>query len=370
MSAVPCRTGKTSMRILRRYVFGELVGPFFLGLAIFTFILFIGVMRDLAEMIVQVGGGLLRLVPYVPLFSLSYSLPMAMLTATLLAMSRLSSENEVTAIRSCGISPVQVLMPALCAALVLSVLSLKLNGQIVPSARHSYEQLLRHVGVRKPEVIFREGTLIEDFEQCSIFIGKRKDDRLFDVLISRESASGYKTTIKAETALLTIDDEIRLAEMELFRGFITTPGADPTDTDETEFKSYRIKFLLPALPSTEVKRTQEMTDEELKDEIQDYRKKGLPSTMLEMELQERWSLAFASFAFVMVSGPLALRLKRGGKSAGFGLSIFVMVAYYLLLTAGEAMGERGIVPPAAAMWMPNVVLGLTGSALLIRTVRR
>ncbi len=358
------------MGILRRYFFSELVGPFFLGLTIFTFILFIGVMRDLAEMVVQVGGGLLRLVPYVPLFSLSYSLPMAMLTATLLAMSRLASENEVTAIRSCGISPMHVLVPALCAALALSALSLKLNGQIVPSARHSYEQLLRRVGVRKPEVIFREGVLIEDFEKCTIFIGKRTDDHLFDVLISRESDSGIKTTTKAETALLRIDDESGRAEMELFRGVITKFGENVTDADETEFKSYRIVFSLPLLPSPGVKRSREMTDNELKDRIQEYRDKSLSSTRLETELQERWSLAFASLAFVMVSGPLALQMRRGGKSAGFGLSLFVMVLYYLLLTAGEAMGERGILPPAPAMWMPNVVLGLTGSILLVRTARR
>ena len=88
-----------------------------------------------------------------------------------------------------------------------------------------------------------------------------------------------------------------------------------------------------------------------------------------VEIHKKFALSFACLVFVLFGPPIALRFPRGGVGVTIGVSIVVFGAYYVCLMGGEALADNGRLPPFIAMWIANVVFGLTGVALLWRVER-
>ena len=77
------------------------------------------------------------------------------------------------------------------------------------------------------------------------------------------------------------------------------------------------------------------------------------------ELHSRFAFPFASLVFAVVAVPLGMQNRRSGKSAGFSTSIGVLLAYYVVQSLLRTLAEKGSLPPALAMWLPNIIfLGL------------
>src|SRR6202035_1647418 len=143
------RAGRT--RIIRdvrlrldRYILSEIVGPMGLGFLVYTFILLLRFLFQSAEMIIRrglpvsiVGKLLLVTLPNIVVLTL----PMSLLFGILIAVGRLSSDSELTAMRSCGISLISLYRPVLLVSAVLTVLNTLLMIYIVPQANHSLQQL-------------------------------------------------------------------------------------------------------------------------------------------------------------------------------------------------------------------------------------
>jgi lipopolysaccharide export LptBFGC system permease protein LptF len=91
-------------------------------------------------------------------------------------------------------------------------------------------------------------------------------------------------------------------------------------------------------------------------EVDTYRKR---IAVLEVELNKKYSLAFACVVFVLVGVPLGVRVRRGGLTVGF-LSLIFFIFYYMCLVIGEGMAERLLLSPVLAMWLPDILLGAVG----------
>lgn len=88
-----------------------------------------------------------------------------------------------------------------------------------------------------------------------------------------------------------------------------------------------------------------------------------------VEIYKKSAIPFACAALVLVGAPMGVIIRRGGKGAGFSFSIGFFLLYYIMLLAGEAFGDRGMIPPFLAMWLPNILLTALGAWLLTRAVR-
>jgi lipopolysaccharide export system permease protein len=86
----------------------------------------------------------------------------------------------------------------------------------------------------------------------------------------------------------------------------------------------------------------------------------------EVEIQKKFALAFACIIFGLLGAPIALRFPRGGVGLVISVSLGVFALYYVGLIAGESLGDRGVVPPALAMWAANIILGAVALLLLAR----
>src|SRR5437763_13802189 len=99
-----------------------------------------------------------------------------------------------------------------------------------------------------------------------------------------------------------------------------------------------------------------MDNPELRAEITRLKAKSLPFPGLACQVHLRWALAVTPFLFAALGIPLAIRVHRGGRSIGFGLSLLIMVLYYVMVMGGTGIGQRGQWPPWLAVWMGNAVM--------------
>jgi lipopolysaccharide export LptBFGC system permease protein LptF len=101
---------------------------------------------------------------------------------------------------------------------------------------------------------------------------------------------------------------------------------------------------------------EEMDDHELNAEIQRLKSKNLPFPVLSCQIHLRWALAVTPLLFAALGIPLAIRLHRGGRSIGFGLSLLIVVLYYVMVMGGTGIAQRGLWPPWLAVWLGDIVL--------------
>ncbi len=355
------------MKILSLYIVKEFFPLFLLAFLVFTFILLLGNILELIEMAAKGGLLALKLIIYIPLFSLCYSLPMATLTATMMSFGRLSQDNEIVAVEASGIKVISLFIPVFFIGFLLSLLSLHLNSEVVPRARYRFEAMTQELGVKKPALLFRERVFIKDFEPYRLYIDKVKGHHLHGVHIWELRAQSPPLTIFAKRGEIKSQKGGEGLALELTEGM--REEVDPERAGEyrrTIFKTYT--FSLPIRPRQEKvnKRPKEMTIQELREEIKEL--KGRMVYPLLVEINRKISLAFACLTFVLIGAPLGVVVKRGGKSIGFGLSFFLILIYYTMMMLGGSLGESGLLPPALTMWLPTVLLSGVGSFLIFRRI--
>jgi lipopolysaccharide export LptBFGC system permease protein LptF len=111
-----------------------------------------------------------------------------------------------------------------------------------------------------------------------------------------------------------------------------------------------------------------MTIAEAKKKIKELKKFNIDPVTLITEIHKKIALSFANLAFVLIALPLAIKTKKSSKSAGFGLSLAIIVFYYVLLAAGSALAIKEIVSPALGAWFANILVMTAGIILIYRTL--
>jgi lipopolysaccharide export system permease protein len=87
-----------------------------------------------------------------------------------------------------------------------------------------------------------------------------------------------------------------------------------------------------------------------------------------VEIQKKYSIPFACIVFVLLGIPLGLSTRKGSAGIALGVSLLVILAYYLFLIAGEQLADRRMMPAFLSMWLPNIILGVFGAILTIRSL--
>ena len=367
------------MRILRNYILQEMLPFLALSLFIITFAFLVGNLVKLADFVINKGVELVYvleififLIPNI----LSLAIPMCVLTATLLAYGRLSSDNEILAMRATGISLYKIAMPAITLGLIFSLLSVPFNDKIVPRTHYKTRMLIKELGLRRPAAYLEAGTFIRGFKDYILFIYEIKyvkDRAIFsNIRIYQPQKNAPTRTIVAKGGELIPLPEKNAIKLKLTDGTIEEPNpTNPKNLYKLNFKTYYLTLFLDDITMQESgKKTKEMTFDELRNNIQDLRKSGIDPTPLERRLHKRIAESFASFAFVLIGIPLAITTRRSEKSIGFGISLALIVIYWLLSALGTVFVTKGILPIWLSMWFGNIVLITIGVIMMCITARK
>ncbi|OIO78902.1 MAG: hypothetical protein COW11_05890 [Candidatus Omnitrophica bacterium CG12_big_fil_rev_8_21_14_0_65_43_15] len=360
------------MKILRSYIMNELLGAFFISLAVFTFVLVMGNIVKLAEMVIAKGVDLIyvvKLFAYLTPYLLSFSVPMSILTATLLCFGRLSSDNEIIAMRASGVSLYKMSFPVIIIGLALSLGLFWINDKILPNAHYQSRRALAEIGIKKPTAFLESGTFIKNFKDYIIFIYNIKGNKLNGIRIYQPQKDRPVRTIIAKSGEFNVVPEKQVLKLRLYNGSSDEPDFDnPARFYKLNFKVYEVSLNLKDYMPKIDKKPKDMTIAEIKQEIIKLKSSNIEDlNSLKVEMYKKMSLAFSALVFVIIGVPLGITTKRSEKSVGFGISLGVIILYYLLSVGFEGASLKGNMPAAVAMWLPNLILFLSGIFLICRS---
>jgi lipopolysaccharide export system permease protein len=305
----------------------------------------------------------------------AYAVPMGFLFGVLAAAGRMSADAEVTAMRACGLGLGALLGPVLLVAAAVSALTALLMLHYEPLARRELRAVFREVASR--------GGILEPGEFKSlgdrvIFVQSRDiDNQLGGILISDHRDPQRPFLVFAESGRFVFDADQLAIRLELANGdvHIETRGSGRHQRIAFQHLDYTIDASSLLDRSRNV-RPREMNLAELSASIaraeQDPQPPDVPArdpNEYRTQLHRRIALPFAPILFAALGVPLGLGRPRAARSWGVLVCTALVVVYYTLLTFSEFLGSSGALPPALALWIPNVVFGAAALPLLWRAQR-
>jgi len=359
------------MRTLDRYLIRESLGPLALGLVLFTFLIAIQPMLIAAEMLIAKGTPmptvaylLLTLLPH----ALGLTIPMAFLAATVMALGRLSGDREAVALLACGVSPLRILRPILILGTVAAGATFYVLVWLMPTANQTYTNVTFELTQKMVSQDVKPQLFYEGFTGKVILVSdKTPAGQWKEVLLADTSQPGRPSVRMAESGSLIVDEERQLVNIVLDQvsGYQPLPS---TGEYQLQRSGREITQIDPAVVFGAGRGTAQdlnaMSLDELDAAAATKVASGLSPHNEIMSKQQRFSFPIASLVFALIGLSLGLHTRKEGKLAGFAVGIAVILAYYGVMALFEGRTKAGQFPALWARWMPNIILGLAGAALL------
>ncbi len=235
------------VKIITRYILREHLGPFTFALTALTSLMLLNfISRQFGELVGKglgwnvIGEFLLLSLP----FTVALTIPMSVLVAVLYAFSRLASENEVTAMKANGVSPLRLVSPALAFGLVMTIGLLAFNDQVLPRANHRLKTLQDDISQTKPTLLLKD-QVINAIAEGKFYLkaGKINGGRLSEVVIYDLSDPMRRRTIYAQRGEIAMASNRRDLDMTLYDGEMQEVATDkPSQLDRMFYKKDRIRI--------------------------------------------------------------------------------------------------------------------------------
>ncbi len=375
-----------SIPLIDRWLIAQILPPMLFAISAFTVIsLSVGVMFDLIRKIVEFGLPLFLAIK-VLFFSLPsflvLSFPMAVLLSTLLAYGKLSANSELLALKSLGIKTSRIIAPAIAVSILMTGLTFYFNDNLVPASNKLAESTLR-AGIGssfsseegKDNIIFsRYGSRIES--------STNKPTRINTFLTHIFYASWFENNIMQGVTVLDFSrqdiQQILKAKSAVFdkenSSWIFSDGSIVSvdqggQTTNIQFEKYRYPFVEGPLDLARVpKDAAEMSLKQALEAERIYKETGNLKEIrrIQVRIQEKFTLPFACLVFGLIGSSLGSKSNlRSSKSQGFGLSVILILIYYVMSFVFSSFGVKGVLSPIVATWLP-VLISMGGGIYFLR----
>jgi LPS export ABC transporter permease LptG/LPS export ABC transporter permease LptF len=363
------------MRILTRYILREIVSHALLGGALFTFILY---MRDLGRILALVVHNSSSLVSVLKIFlfmlpnTLVVTIPMAVLVGILLGLSRLAADSEITAMRASGIGVLSFVRIAGIIAVLGMIAGLANSLYCAPLASAALIRMRDSLATQQASYEIQPRVFYEDFKDYVLYVEEVKAGtgvaNWRNIFLADLSDPNSLRIISAGQATV-VNDQDSILRMRLRDGVEhETDAAQPNQYTVSTFVATDLPLPLSDKDETHLGRSDSpilaVPSEELLDRSRRSAANAPDGKAALIELNKRLSYPAACLVLMLVGVPLGMATRRGGKSAGFVLTILLVFIYYFLSIIGVALARQGKVPPFAGVWLANVVFGIGGVILL------
>ena len=360
-------------RIVNRYILREISIPFFMILFILTFVLLMGKILQLMDLMINKGVNfayIAKLILYLMPSFLMITIPVSLLISILIGLGRLSRDNEIIVLKSSGLSLYQIMPPIAFASLCAFLITATTGFFLIPYGNLATRSLLFNIAKQKASIGIKERIFNDNFSGLVLYAEEipPHGDYMKGLFICDNRMSKEPATIIAQKGYLISNPESMQVTLRLENGSIHTTSTDLTNYRKIDFSSYDINLDLSDSMGGKnkaiAKNSREMSLPEL---IRKSKIPGLEKTALKdfiIEIHKKFTIPFSCIIFGIIGIPLGISKHRSGKSRGFVIGIIVIMTYYVLQLGGEALGETGILPPATGAWMSNLILGTTSVYML------
>ena len=369
-----------------RWLIAQILPPMLFAISAFTVIsLSVGVMFDLIRKIVEFGLPLFLAIKVLfyslPSF-LVLSFPMAVLLSTLLAYGKLSANSELLALKSLGIRTSRIIAPAIAVSIFMTGLTFYFNDNLVPASNKLAEATLR-AGIGssfsgekgKHNIMFsRYGSKIDS--------ATNKPTKTNQFLTHIFYASLFENNIMKEVTVLDFSrqdiQQILKAKSAVFdkknSSWIFSNGSIVSidqggQTTNIQFEKYRYPFVEGPLDLARIpKDATEMSLKQALEAERIYKETGNLKEIrrIQVRIQEKFTLPCACLVFGLIGSSLGSKSNlRSSKSQGFGLSVILILIYYVMSFVFSSLGVKGLFSPIIATWLP-VLISMGGGIYFLR----
>ena len=361
-------------KIIDRYIFREIAFPFLLSISVFTFVLLMGKILHLADLVVNKGVGLwdmFRLVVFMMPALLLFTIPLALLVSILIGLGRLSKDNEIIIFKAAGLSLYRLFLPVLVLSTLAFALTTATSFFLFPEGSKATKRLILNVARQKASAGIKEKVFNDDFKGIVLYADTIpvQGDYMKGVLLFDDRIASQPGTIIAEKGYLVSDPDNPVVTLRLETGSIHSVQPDLRSYRKIEFDTYDVNLDLKTsildVQKAVSRGRDEMTLPELFSAVRQPGRavSGTNVRELEIEMNKRMAIPVSCLIFALIGMPLGITSSRSAKLRGFTVGLVVVVLYYLLLLSGTALGETGSLPVALGVWTPNVAFTAAGLGL-------
>ena len=380
------------LSLLHRHILKEILVATGLAMGLFIFVLLVGnALRDVAEL--AVAGKLdfwvfikvLGLfIPYVA----SFALPLGMLMGTLIALGRLSSQHEITAMKSAGLSLYQIAAPVFLIAFAGMAAAVLINLHYAPQSRVERKALMAEVLTDNPVGFIEERRFIYDFPGYVIYMGGREGSVMKDFWIwELDDQKRAKLFLRSAEGILGYDKVNKDLILTLKDGTAEQQDSENPEAFSDNMPDSLFFGELPiALPLDQFfgdgdqkrkLRNKEMTFAQLMDlrqgELEREASSGEPMNearlSLQVHIQKNFALAFSIFSLAVFGVPLAIQVGRKETYANLGIALVIAMTYYFLIIMVSWLEDVPSLRPDLLIWLPNLIFQGVGFWMIYRASR-
>lgn len=366
--------------VMDRYISGELMLPFLFGVGLFASVgIAIDTVFDLIRKVTEAGLPLnvalqvlfLKMPEWIV-----YAFPMSMLLAALMAYSRLSSDSELIAMRSFGVSLYRLIVPAIIVSLFVTGMTFVCKELVVPAANYQASVTLEKA-LKEEKPNFKERNIFyPEYQKVKQANGDKETvlTRLFyaeefdgqqmqGLTILDRSQEGVNQIVTSKSATWNTQEN----SWDFFDGTIYVIAPDGSYRNIVRFERQQLQ--LPRAPLDLAQRGRDYDEmniiqarEQLK--ILQYSGNDQKIRKLRVRIQEKVAFPFICLVVGLVGAVLGSKPQQTGRATSFGISVLVIFCYYLLAFISSRLGVLGVLSPFTSAWIPNFVgLGVAGLLL-------
>ena len=364
-------------RTLFRYLMAEQAILFFVSVFVLTIVLFLGRSLRYTKYLFMAGSGLtdfLKLLMYSLPYIFAFTIPMATLLAVLVTFSRLSLDNEITAMKAAGIGFYQMIPPVAVLSVCASLVTLALSTFILPRGDTGVQLAIAEMVQSRVQFALKERVFNNEFEGLVFFINKISPDgnRLEGIFINDERSPEMTRTIVAEEGSVLNQPEEKQIIFRLLRGTMIRVNETMSEVQTINFLNYDFRVDLGSLGiggETFSKGARHMDIIELRNNLRSVQRDTREYYSLLLEYHKRLSLPFACLVLGFLAAPLGVQAGSASRLKGVVMGLVLFLLYYVCVSAGSALGEDGTFPAAISMWLPVVLFAILGIVMWIKTAR-
>jgi LPS export ABC transporter permease LptF len=362
------------MKTLNWYVTKNFIITFFASIGILTFGMMGGRLIKIFEFISRgvPTSAVFKFILYISPLVMANSIPFAILVSIMLVFGRMSADSEITAMRACGVSILQIIAPIMLIIFVMTCVCLYLRMDIVPYCTWRAGSFIKKVVIDEPMSILEPGRPVE-FENYHIYVEAKEKNTIknVQVFIMGEKGESVKNDINAVSGRIEVDKNSQVLKIILNNATIVAfeKGTQPSRTFSKEF-SFSIDYGAKFNALRVAKDVDDLAFREIFGRATLNKKLGKDNTKVEVELNQRIALALSPIAFMLLGMPLAIRTSRRETSVGLFLSVILAGTYYALVMVCTALNKYPQYYPQVLLWIPNIIYQIFGTYSIIKIAKR
>jgi lipopolysaccharide export system permease protein len=359
------------MRLIDRYICRQVLSHALLGLGIFSFVFFVPQLVRLMDLVVRhsaswttLGVLFLCTLPGI----LSFTLPIGVLVGVLIALGRMSADSELIAMSSLGLGRRRLMFPIGALAVGATLITFCMTLWLGPLSVRTYRALEDRLRTGQASFQVAPRVFDERFPRLILYVNDIDSaaTRWKGVFLAGTDAKNVSRLTLAEEAIVVADRREGKLELHLRNG-------SDHEFSLSEPGNYSLSAFAERDLPVEVRGLQTGPASELSIPARTmgtlFRERNAGARDASVEIQRRLSFPFACVSFALLAVPLGARPRRGGRAAGFLITLLLISGYYLLFTVGAELARQGAIPVWAGIWSANVLTAALGLFLLPRLER-